>query len=62
MNLPDKPFLTINEVLPFFGVNEHTFRTWEKRNKLPERLIVRIGNTIKIRRNILEQYFNGELA
>lgn len=62
MNLPDKPFLTISEVLPFFGVKEDTFRTWEKRKQLPERLVERIGHTIRIRRNILEQYLNGELA
>lgn len=62
MNLPEKPFLTVSDVLPFFGVNEHTFRTWEKRKQLPERLVERIGHTLRIRRNILELYLNGELA
>lgn len=62
MNLPEKPFLTVSEVLPFFGVKEDTFRTWEKRKQLPAKLIERIGHTIRIRRNILELYLNGELA
>lgn len=62
MDIPDKPFLTVNEVLPFFGVKEDTFRTWEKRKQLPEKLVERIGHTIRIRRNILKLYLNGELA
>ncbi len=62
MNLPDKPFLTVKETLPFFEVTEDTFRTWEKRKQLPEKLVERIGHTIRIRRNILQQYLNGELA
>ena len=52
--------LEIKDVLPILKVNENTFRTWIKRNLLPEGLIMKIGNTQRIRKNILEKRINGD--
>jgi excisionase family DNA binding protein len=54
--------LEVKDVLPYFGVTEETFRTWIKRKKLPENLILKIGNTIRVRKAVLDKYLNGEIA
>ena len=53
--------LEINDVLPLLKCNSHTFRTWMQRGLLPEGLILEIGNTKRIRKNILEKWIKGEL-
>lgn len=60
-HLPNRPLLEIKEVLPLFNVKEDTFRKWINRKLLPEKLIQRIGNTLRIRRNILISYLEGNL-
>lgn len=63
MEIPNKQLITIKEALPFFEItSENTFRSWERRGQLPEKLIARIGNTIRIRTSVLEQYLNGDIA
>lgn len=56
-----KELLEIKDVLLLFKCNENTFRTWITKKQLPEKLIVEIGNTKRIRSAILEKYLNGEL-
>lgn len=53
--------LEIKDVLPILNCNENTFRTWMKRGLLPDGLILKIGNTKRIRKNILEKWVNNEL-
>ena len=53
--------LEVKDVLPILNCNENTFRTWVKRNKLPKGLVIRIGNTQRIRRTVLEQWLRGEI-
>jgi excisionase family DNA binding protein len=54
--------LTIEETLPYFKVSTQTFFTWIRRNKLPKGLVVKIGATVRIRKNVLEKYLNGEIG
>lgn len=54
--------LEVKDVLPYFNVGEETFRTWIKRKKLPDNLVLKIGNTTRIRKVVLEKYLNGEIA
>ena len=53
--------LEIKDVLPILKCNANTFRTWIQRKQLPENLILEIGNTKRIRKNVLEKWINGEL-
>ncbi|MDY6358452.1 MAG: helix-turn-helix domain-containing protein [Cyanobacteriota bacterium] len=53
--------LEIKEVLPILKCTENTFRTWIKRKQLPAGLIMRIGNTQRVRANILNKWLNGEI-
>lgn len=53
--------LTIEEVLPIFKVGYQTFASWIRRGNIPKELIVKIGNTTRIRKGALEKYLNGEL-
>ena len=52
--------LEIKDVLPILKVNENTFKTWIRRNLLPEGLVMRIGNTQRIRKSILEKWINED--
>lgn len=52
--------LEIKDVLPILKCNENTFRTWMQRKQLPENLIIEIGHTKRIRKNVLEKWVNGE--
>lgn len=54
-------FLTVEEALPYFKVKAQTFFTWIRRGKLPEGLVVKIGATVRVRKNILEKFLNGEI-
>ena len=54
--------LTVEETLPYFKVKKDTFYTWIKNRKLPEGLILKIGNTTRIRKSILDKILSGELA
>ena len=52
--------LEIKDALAILKCNEHTFRTWIRRGLLPQGLILEIGNTNRIRKNVLEKWVNGE--
>lgn len=54
-------FLTVEETLPYFKVKAQTFFTWIRRGKLPKGLVVKIESTVRIRKNILDKYLNGEI-
>ena len=53
--------LEIKDVLPILKCNANTFRTWINRKKLPDGLILEIGNTKRIRKNVLEKWIMGEI-
>lgn len=53
--------LEIKDVLPILKCNANTFRTWINRKQLPDGLILEIGNTKRIRKNVLEKWVNGEI-
>jgi len=53
--------LEIKDVLPILKCNENTFRTWMKRGLLPDGLVLKIGNTQRIRKNVLEKWLSGEI-
>lgn len=53
--------LEIKDVLPILKCNVHTFRSWMQRGQLPEGLVLEIGTTKRIRKNVLEKWVNGEL-
>lgn len=54
--------LEIKDVLPILNCNPNTFRTWMKRGQLPKGLILEIGNTKKVRKNILDKWLAGEIS
>ena len=58
MNLEDG-LIEVKDAIKIFKCSEHTFRTWLKRGKLPANLVVKIGNTVRIRRKILEEMIFG---
>lgn len=53
--------VSIEEAAQIFGVKVVTFRKWLYRNKLPKGTALKIGNTIRIRTNVLAQLINGEV-
>ena len=53
--------LEIKDVLPILKCNENTFRTWINRNQLPDKLVISIGNTKRIRKSVLDKWLNGEI-
>lgn len=55
--------LDVKDVLGIFGVNKDTFYTWIRRHKVPmqDKMIVKIGNTTKIRKYVLDKWLMGEL-
>lgn len=63
MELLDMKLLDVRDVLDIFGVNKDTFYTWIKRNQVPvqDKMIVKMGNTTKIRKVILEKWLAGEI-
>lgn len=61
MDFPTKPLINISEALPYFETNDKTFREWIKKDLLPDKMIMRMGKTIKIRTNIMKQYILGEI-
>ena len=61
IKLPNKPLINVSEALPFFDITDKTFRLWIEKDYFPTNMIIRNGNTIKIRTNILEKYLLGDL-
>lgn len=57
----DMELLEIKDVLPILKCNANTFRTWIKRGQLPEGLVLKIGNTQRIRKTVLLKWISGEL-
>lgn len=53
--------LEIKDVLPILGCNANTFRSWLRRGQLPKGLILEIGTTKRVRKNILEKWIKGEI-
>ena len=54
-----KVMLTIEETCGVFGIGEHTIRKLVK-SKPNADYLFRIGTKILIKRNLFEQYINGE--
>lgn len=48
--------LTIEEVAKMFSVKVHTIRNWIRRGQLPKVAIFKIGATVRIRKNELEDF------
>lgn len=40
--------LSIKDTASILGVKESTFRTWLNRGQIPDNIIFRIGNTVRI--------------
>lgn len=51
--------MTVNEAAKLFHVSHDTFRTWMKRDQIPQNLFIRIGSTIRVKRKQLEEYINA---
>lgn len=56
----ENKLIDITEAAKYMSVKPTTFRKWVQRNQLPQELIVRIGNTIRIRSNVLNKIITGE--
>lgn len=51
--------MTIIEAAKIFGVKTSTFRTWVFRKQIPEDLVIRVGNTVRIKKDKLEKFINA---
>lgn len=48
--------ITIEEVAKMFNVKPHTVRNWIRREQIPRNAIFKIGATVRIKRNELEDF------
>lgn len=54
--------LSIKDTASILGVKESTFRTWLNRGQIPDNIIFRIGNTVRIIKPKFENWVvNGGL-
>lgn len=51
--------LSIKETADLLKTKESTVRTWIRRKEIPESLIFRVGATVRIRLNQLNDWING---
>ena len=63
MELLEMKLLDVKDVLAIFNVGEKTFRTWIARKQVPlqDKMIVKMGNTTKIRKVVLEKWLAGDI-
>lgn len=61
MTTNNEQLLEIKDVLPILKVNNNTFRSWMRRNQLPQGLVLEIGNTKRIRKIILDKWLAGDV-
>jgi excisionase family DNA binding protein len=52
--------LSIREVADRLSTKESTVRTWINRGQIPEEIVFRIGNTVRIREEKFNRWVNGE--
>ena len=52
--------LSIREVADKLATKESTVRTWINRGQIPEEIVFRIGNTVRIREEKFNRWVNGE--
>lgn len=50
--------MTVEEVAEFFNVKPHTVRNWMRRGQIPKEAIFKIGATVRIRKNQLEEFIS----
>ena len=50
--------MTIEEAAKIFSVQPSTLRTWIHRKQLPDNVLFRIGNTVRIKKKQLEEFIN----
>ena len=48
--------LSIKETAEILGAKESTVRTWINRKQIPQVVVFRIGNTIRIKKDKLERW------
>ena len=48
--------MTINQVANYFDVKPHTIRNWMRRGEIPKEAIFKIGATVRIKKNQLENF------
>ena len=48
--------LSIRETADIMGTKESTVRTWINRNLIPPVIVVRIGNTVRIKKDKFEKW------
>ena len=51
--------LTVDEAAKIFRVQPSTLRTWIYRKQVPSTIMFRIGNTVRVRENQLEEFINS---
>ena len=52
--------LSIKETAERLSTKESTVRTWINRGQIPETIVFRIGNTVRIREEKFNRWINGE--
>ena len=52
--------LSVKESADLLGVKESTFRTWLNRKQIPEGVVFRIGNTVRIKKAKFESWIEDD--
>lgn len=53
--------ISVEDAAKYFDVKVATFRKWLQRNKLPKGMVLKIGNTMRVRSEVLNKFISGEL-
>jgi excisionase family DNA binding protein len=48
--------MTVEEVASYFNVKPHTVRNWMRRGEIPKEAIFKIGATVRIKKNQLQDF------
>jgi len=55
----DNELLTVGQVAKLFDVKPHTVRNWMRRGQLPKDAIFKIGATVRIKKDQLNNFIFG---
>ena len=55
----EKELLTVEQVAKLFGVTPHTVRNWMRRGQLPKDAVFKIGATVRIKKDQLNNFIFG---
>lgn len=58
----ENQLLSIKEVADLLKTKENTVRTWIRRKEIPEKLVFRVGSTVRIRLKQFNEWICGDVG